>query len=228
MYRKVCVLTSVHDVFDTRIFHKQAKSLIKYGYDVTLIAQHDKEEEKEGIKIKPIKRPLNRFERVFILSWELFRKAKKENAEIYHFHDPELLPVAVMLKLFTRKKVIYDVHEHYPNAILSKYWIPKPLRIVVKYLFEIQERLLVPMIDAVIFTTPIVGQRYLNMGITTVRVENFPLVEMLDNVNGNQVERDGKTVVYVGLMSQIRGILQLITAFAEVLKKNVASRFLCQ
>jgi len=44
MGRKVCILTTVHPAFDTRIFHKQAKTLVRAGYDVTLIAQHDKNE----------------------------------------------------------------------------------------------------------------------------------------------------------------------------------------
>jgi hypothetical protein len=46
---KICILTSVHPPFDTRIYYKQAKSLAKAGYDVTLIAQHDRDEVVDGI-----------------------------------------------------------------------------------------------------------------------------------------------------------------------------------
>jgi hypothetical protein len=41
---KVCILTSVHRPFDTGIFHKEAKSLARAGYDITLIVRHDKDE----------------------------------------------------------------------------------------------------------------------------------------------------------------------------------------
>ena len=64
--KKVCILTSVHPPFDTRIFHKQAKSLVKSGYDVTLIVQHDRNEVVDGVKIAALfyfKSPKN--ERVF-------------------------------------------------------------------------------------------------------------------------------------------------------------------
>ena len=40
---KVRILTPAHSPFDTRVFHKETKSLVKAGYDVTLIAQHDRE-----------------------------------------------------------------------------------------------------------------------------------------------------------------------------------------
>ena len=60
MKRKVCILTSVHPPFDTRIFHKQAKSLLKAGHDVTLIAQHDKDEIADGVKIVALGRALQK------------------------------------------------------------------------------------------------------------------------------------------------------------------------
>lgn len=48
---KICILTSVHSVFDTRIFYKQAKTLVKAGCNVVLVAQHNKNEIIDGIKI---------------------------------------------------------------------------------------------------------------------------------------------------------------------------------
>lgn len=60
---KVCILTSVHSAFDTRIFHKEAKTLVKAGYDVTLIAQHDKDEVIDGVKIIALPKPRNRLVR---------------------------------------------------------------------------------------------------------------------------------------------------------------------
>ena len=63
---KICILTSVHQVFDVRIFHKEAKTLAKAGYDVTLIAQHIKNEVVDGVKIIAIPKSLKRFSRVLI------------------------------------------------------------------------------------------------------------------------------------------------------------------
>jgi len=85
MKNKVCMLTSVHPPFDVRIFHKEAKSLVKAGYDVTLIAQHDKEEIVDGIKIINLQKPHNRIERMTKTVWSAYRKAIQLDADIYHF-----------------------------------------------------------------------------------------------------------------------------------------------
>lgn len=40
--KKICILTSVHCVFDARIFYKETKTLFNACYDITLITQHNK------------------------------------------------------------------------------------------------------------------------------------------------------------------------------------------
>jgi len=216
----VCIVTTVHSPFDTRIFHKEAKTLVKAGYDVTLIVQHDRDEVVDGVKIIPLSKPGNRFTRIFGLTWRAFRLALRQKANIYHFHDPELLLVGVALKLLTKGKVIYDVHEHYPNAIMSKYWIPKPTRLIVSGIFRLQEFLLVPLLDAVIYTTPIVGERYKRMRVQSVRVENLPLLEMFEGIDAVGHKANSNVMIYSGGMARIRGVIELIEAFAIVKGKH--------
>ena len=102
----VCMLTSVHSAFDTRIFYRQARTLAKAGYSVTIIAQHDKDELVDGIGIVALPKPKNRLWRM-LGTWRVFKLALKQKSEIYHFHDSELIPVGLLLKLFADGKVIY-------------------------------------------------------------------------------------------------------------------------
>ncbi|MCD6321857.1 MAG: hypothetical protein J7L77_02410, partial [Clostridiales bacterium] len=138
--RKICILTSVHSPFDVRIFHKEAKSLIKGGYDVTLIAQHEKSEIVEGIKIIALPKQKNRFARMTKTVWMIFKLALKENAEIYHFHDPELMPLAKLMSLMG-KLVIYDMHENVPRQINDKGWINPSLKKLVAKCVALSERI---------------------------------------------------------------------------------------
>ena len=69
---RILYFTTVHSAFDVRIFHKEAKSLVCAGYKVTLIAQHNKNEIVDGVKIIALPKPRNRFMRIFGLGWRVF------------------------------------------------------------------------------------------------------------------------------------------------------------
>ena len=72
MSAKVCIITTVHPPFDTRIFHKEAKTLVQAGYEVVLIAQHERNEVVDGVKIIALPKPRNRFARILGLTWQAF------------------------------------------------------------------------------------------------------------------------------------------------------------
>src|SRR5437016_4255332 len=127
MTQRVCILTTVHKPFDTRVFHKEGNALVSAGYDVTLIAQHICEEVVDGIRIIPLPEPRSRFDRMTRLTLRALLLALRQNAAVYHFHDPELIPAGLILRL-CKKRVVYDVHENVPNDVKDKGWIPKSVR----------------------------------------------------------------------------------------------------
>ncbi len=104
---RIVHLTTVHHVQDPRIFRKQAQSLRRAGYDVHLVAPHPVSETLDGIPITALPKIKDRLPRLR----HAYRAARALNADVYHFHDPELIPVARALKQATQAKVIYDVHE---------------------------------------------------------------------------------------------------------------------
>ncbi len=210
---KVCILTSVHPLFDTRIFHKEAKSLVKAGYNVTLIGQHDKEETVDGIRIVPLLKPKNRFERMTKTVWTVYRKALKIDADIYHFHDPELIPVGLMLKRYG-KRVIYDVHEDVPRQNLSKDYIPFVLRKPVSMMIEIIEGNFAKRFDGVVTATPFINRRFLELGANAKNVNNYPIVSELYTPD-NRWEVKEKVACYVGVIARIRGALEMVDAIGK-------------
>jgi glycosyltransferase involved in cell wall biosynthesis len=212
---KVCLMTSVHQPFDGRIFHRAAKSLAQAGYDVVLIARHDKEEVVDGVRVVPLPPPKNRLHRMTKVLWRVYRLAVQEDADVYHFHDPELMIVGLLLKR-RGKKVIWDVHEHYPNSILDKYYIAKPLRRVVSKSFDLFERAVVRFFDYVIYTTPFVGQRYQTMKVRSGPIENYPILKLSEAFQHEPQKR----IIYLGGMARIRGLVEAVEAFALVAKKH--------
>ncbi|MEM5647604.1 glycosyltransferase [Bacillus cereus] len=126
---KVFIFSSVHPWNDTRVFYKETISLAKKGFDVKLCAIENNvkyENTYHNLEVEYLPK-VKRLARPFL--WlRLFIKALREKAEVYHFHDPELLIVGYFLKIFTKSKVIYDMHEDFPAAIKSKPWIPKSIR----------------------------------------------------------------------------------------------------
>ena len=60
--QKVRHVTTVHTISDPRIFHKECRGLAALGYDVGLIACHDRSEVVDGIRIVALDRPQGRLD----------------------------------------------------------------------------------------------------------------------------------------------------------------------
>jgi len=222
MGKKVCILTSVHLPFDTRIFHKQAKSLVTAGYDVTLIAQHDKDEVVDRIKIISLPKAKNRFWRM-VGTWRVFKLAYGQRAEVYHFHDPELLPVGLFLKLLKRGKVIYDVHEDYPKEILTKYWLPSISRKPLSCLFNFIEKSASCRLDFIIAVTDGLRAEFKKGKRATVR--NYPILE--DIQPERRFELQNPSLIYAGSLTEIRGIGEIVQAMEHVDPSKNIKLILC-
>lgn len=219
--KNVCMFTTVHQPFDTRIFYKECKALVGADYNVTLIAQHDKDETVEGVQIIALPKTKSRFSRMFYLSVKVFWITFKQKADIYHFHDPELIPVGVMLKCL-RKKVIYDVHEDYPKSIMSKHYIPEVLKKFIATFINIVQNLFLQLFDYIIVAGDDIAETFFNINICNklITLKNVPSIEFLTACNcNNSTKRDNK-ITYVGVLSSGRGIKEIVEAMNYV-RNNV-------
>ena len=103
---KVCHMTRVHPSTDTRIFYKECIALAKDGYDVTLVAYGNSREEND-VKVVGIGNlPKSRLKRIFLFSKKIYKAALNVDADVYHLHDPELLPYVKKLK--HKGKIVSD------------------------------------------------------------------------------------------------------------------------
>jgi len=209
--KKVCHLTSVHPPFDIRIFHKECKTLCQAGYQVVLIAPHDREEDVDGVRIRAFPKAKNRFKRTTQTQLQLFREAITQDADIFHFHDLELLPTGLLLKLRGRR-VIYDVHEDYSQALLSREWIPAWLRRLVAQTVVCGEWVGARFLDGVVAATPHISRRF--PASKTITVQNFPFLSELTRNPPIPYQQREKIVAYVGVVSGLRGAKEMVKAMA--------------
>ena len=205
---KVVCLSSVHPSDDVRIFHKECKSLSRAGYEVVLVIPHDRDEVIDGIRIRAVRRPRSRLERVTQTLRDVLQAALAEGADIYHFHDPELIVVGLLLKAINRVPVIYDVHEHNPDAITERGWIPAALRQPLSKLFDRGETLTSRAFDAIITADDDVATQFRRDHPNVTILYNFPLRELYPGQpQARQVlAADPLTLVYVGVMGRVRGL----------------------
>lgn len=208
---KVCHITTVHSSTDVRIFHKECKTLAREGYEVYLIAPHDREEEIDGVHIIPLPQKGGRLYRFITKNRIALKKAKAVNAEIYHFHDPEMLFLGLKLKL-AGKKVIYDVHEDVPAQILNKDWLGSLLiRKIISKAFNTFEKWSCRYFDGVVTVTVDIAEKfYMNKRTTLLR--NLPSIVIIDESKQLEKELEKFTMLYAGGLTEIRGIKELIQA----------------
>jgi len=206
---RVVHLTSVHQPFDVRIFVKECSALAKTGHDVYLIAPIEASTTRNNVNIVAVDIPGNRFQRMCLTTFAIFRKALELNGDLYHFHDPELIPVGILLSLLG-KKVVYDVHEETANTILDKTWIWPPLRKLTAKLVDAFENFSTRYFDAIIITRNSLFKKFDRN--KTILVHNFPILSELFTGSSLPIHQRPLIGAYVGGASPNRGIKELVEA----------------
>jgi glycosyltransferase involved in cell wall biosynthesis len=206
------MLSSVHSADDVRIVRKEARSLSRAGHAVTVVARPPCPRDVEDIEFKVIElAPVARWKRPWVIGRAAAALARSTKPDVVQFHDPELIPFALMLKR-QRCTVIYDVHEDLPADIYSKGWIPSVLHPIVARGVGFFERTTARRFDAIVAATPTIADRFRSYGANvsivrnSVRLDEFiaPTVDM-------QRERQA---VYVGHASFNRGLVEMVEACA--------------
>lgn len=222
--RRVCHLTSAHKRDDIRIFHKECKSLQNI-YDISLVVADGLGDNiVDGIKIYDVGKPSSRWERMIFTTRKVYKKALEIDADIYHFHDPELIPIGLKL-LKKNKKVIYDVHEDVPKQLLSKPYLNKFILRLIASAFQKYENKSAKKFTAIITVVPEITNRLKQYNDKTVEVRNYPMLNEFAKINVQWKDREN-AMVYIGSISEIRGIYEMMqVAYKANIKLHLAGNF---
>jgi len=143
--------------------------------------------------------------------------AIRAKAELVHFHDLELLGWAAVFSPFCRARFVYDAHEHYPDQVREKYWLPTFTRGVLSKVVDLYEGLLVPRMDAVVAADDALGARYAKWQRLVLTLPNFPLLGLFP---WSDPDPASTRLVYVGSVSSIRGAEVMLEAVARIRKHH--------
>ena len=219
---RICHFTTVHTSVKSRSFHRQCLPLAQAGFDVRYVAPITQSEQ-TGIRFVSLPGRKGRFRRA-LANPKLVRELIRQDADLYYFQDPELLPVALALKTAFRKRVVYDAYEDFPSMARASQSIVPPLRPLAGKVIEALESTAALCFDGLMTADPLTLRRLSRIGISRKLVfHNFP---NLDFFPAPQPAPKVFDVVYRGGISERAGTLVLLDALRTLANQSRTVRAL--
>lgn len=209
--RRIAHVTLSHHPFDVRVFEKECRTLAAAGYDVHLAVPEAPSGRRDGVTLHQIERggdghSLSRWRVRLRNTLEVARALR---ADLYHLHDPELIPAGLALKK-AGARVVYDAHEDAPieawsinrGRPLRRATLPATWWILLKasrFAF-----------DAFVAATPRIAASLPRN--RTIEVRNYPRLEMWDAKP--RLSTRSNDLIFAGLLSETRGAMGMLDAIA--------------
>jgi glycosyltransferase involved in cell wall biosynthesis len=210
---RVVHLSTIHTPFDVRIFYKECRTLAAAGHEVHYLVNDPPVACRDGVTFHHCERPTGwRPLRIGRRLTRVYRRARELAGDVYHFHDPELITVGLMLRR-SGARVIYDVHE---NAVQEAFTLnrDRPWHGRVKsWGWKLLEGLARHRLDAFVCATPAIALVF--PPERTITVQNFPLREEFRASSGTQAlayDQRPRKAVFVGGITSFRGAREMVTA----------------
>lgn len=203
---------------DTRIRLKQCRTLLDAGYEVHLLSGGSDPLPPDGLRFHSIsadpgRPPLRdqppRYRR-------LARRARELDADLYHLHDPHLIPLGLELQQ-RGARVVYDVHEHYPLKALGRREYTAARRHAKALSWRIAEAAARNRFDGFVCASSAVASRFPDE--RTIVLNNFPSLREFAGFGAPAPERP-PVALYVGWMRESRGFFELIDVPAHLAERH--------
>lgn len=217
---RVVHVTTAHSADDVRIFERECRSLAATGRHDVYLAASGTIPADSGVTFIPLPPvPTKRLARFSAGPRRARALTKVLTADLWHFHDPELLPVALGLARRGRL-VVWDAHEDYVaqfTATGAKQWVPGPARSAVRS----GTRWMLDQVDqhvaGVVAATPAIASQYRNP--KTVIVGNEARLELFAQCRPTFAARQ---VLFTGTVGAGHLFLDVARAVAAVPQTRLA------
>lgn len=222
----------MHDWDDDRIFQRACAGLARKGFEVHLVAMARPDQEVNQFQKLGVTVHLAPYLQGIFRRWkgsrDVVRLAASLKADIYQFHDPDLLPHINRLKS-NKAAVIYDIHENYAGRF-SAWGLPSFLG----SWFRKYELYKINRLQGITVVSSSMKQLFKDSGTPAEITRNSTDIERLRGINLNhEVVKDYVEIITSGSHSHARNCLQTVQAIAhlnqltnEKVKFRFAGRYL--
>ncbi|QQS11135.1 MAG: glycosyltransferase family 4 protein [Rhodospirillales bacterium] len=214
---RVIHVSSAHHLLDTRIFYRMARSLAADGHEVTVAAAAPPDStvppSLDGVRLIALPPRAGRMARFLRRPFDILRAIRADRYDLVHFHDPDLLPWMLALRLSGRR-IVYDAHEAYRDNIAGKTWIPAPLRWLARAGVVALEGLAARWLDGVVAASqPILDKIAPRRGAV---VRNFMSKDLALEIGAPPIAERAPAICYFGSVTADRAAVEMVEAFVLV------------
>ena len=225
--KRIVHLSSAHPRDDIRIFYKMASSLAKKYDTFLVVADGSGQKITNGVTIVDVgARCSGRLSRMIKTVSKVYDKALELKGDLYHLHDPELIPIGLKLK---KKgfKVIFDAHEDLPKQLKSKPYLNPVLQKLLPKIFETYEKFAFRKFDSLVGATPSITEKLATINPNSYNINNYPILGELNIDASSDWDAKLNEVCYLGGIAEIRGIKEVIDSLTDtpLARLNLAGRF---
>ncbi|MDC0979650.1 glycosyltransferase [Balneolaceae bacterium] len=210
---RIVHISSVHPWKDPRIFLKQCRSLAAQGFDVHLLTPDSLNEVREGVQLHRVwnQDPAKLDKSVWgklMRPAMLFKMARRLKPDVIHFHDPELIPWALVHRAIGYT-MVYDIHEDNMTVIRHRNYIPSYLKGLLSSLVGWIEGLAHSVMPTVLAEA--YYQHRFPKGIVVANYHNIPVNQEEISLESGPVNAEGEShVLYTGNIEIERGVIKYL------------------
>ena len=221
---EIVLVSSGHPALDQRVFAKEAVSLARAFSRVRVVAPHAGDDVRDRVRITALPPYRSRLSRFLLRPLQAYWAARGRGPRVLILQDAELLILAPLVKLFTGWRLIYDVHEDFPELIRGRTWIPSLLRRPMRNLVALLEKGCARACDGVTGATGALTEHFPHA--RRMALYNLPSRAFIDEVarQARPPRERGYDVVHLGTLAEAGRLEFLIAVLDELFARKPEAR----